>query len=152
WSPDGRHLAVIAAHGSGDNNWYIAQLYTLAAASGDMKSIWKPPQQIAEPRWSPDGQSIAFIGGLMSDEGAIGGDIFTIPAAGGRPRNLTPNMKASASWLAWQPNANRVLFTEHVDGQSGLATVDLAGGRVDTLWTAAETISGEGGEFSVSVS
>ena len=38
--------------------------------------------QIAVPRWSPDGQTIAFIGGLMSDEGVTGGDIFTVP--GGR--------------------------------------------------------------------
>src|SRR5438445_618086 len=39
WSPDSKTIAAIAAHGSGDNNWYIAQLYTLAVASGEMKSI-----------------------------------------------------------------------------------------------------------------
>ena len=29
WSPDGARFAIIAAQGNGDNNWYIAQLYTL---------------------------------------------------------------------------------------------------------------------------
>ena len=35
------------------------------------------------PRWSPDGKQIAFIGGIMSDEGSVGGDIFAVPATGG---------------------------------------------------------------------
>ena len=30
----------------------------------------KPELQIANPRWSPDGKQIAFIGGIMSDEGS----------------------------------------------------------------------------------
>src|SRR5258707_231892 len=33
WSPDGKQIALIGAHGSGDNNWYIAQLYVLNAAT-----------------------------------------------------------------------------------------------------------------------
>src|SRR5438445_5416069 len=95
WSADGTQLAAIAAHGSGDNNWFIAQLYTMAVATGEMKSIVKPPLQIAVPRWSPDGKTIAYLGGLMSDEGANGGDIFVVAASGGKPRNLTQSLKAS---------------------------------------------------------
>src|SRR5262249_51180667 len=37
WSPDGKQIALIAAHGNGDNNWYIAQLYVLTLATGEMK-------------------------------------------------------------------------------------------------------------------
>src|SRR5262249_19563755 len=79
WSPDGKRFVTTAAHGNGDNNWYIAQLYTLDAAGGEMKSIYKPPLQIAVPASSPDGKSVAFIEGLMSDEPSVGGDIFVIP-------------------------------------------------------------------------
>ena len=43
-------------------------------AKGNATSIYKPWFQIAVPRWSPDGKSIAFIQGLMSDEGFHGGD------------------------------------------------------------------------------
>jgi Tol biopolymer transport system component len=41
--------------------------------------------QIAVPRWSPDGKAIAFIGGLMSDQGSTGGDVWIVSADGGQP-------------------------------------------------------------------
>jgi dipeptidyl aminopeptidase/acylaminoacyl peptidase len=151
WSPDGKQLALIGAPGSGDDNWYIAQLYVLTASAGAIRSILKPSMQIAVPRWSPDGKSLAFIGGLMSDEGANGGDIYTISAGGGEPRNLTPNLKASANWLAWQPDTGQIQFTELVDGCSGVAVLDPATGRVQTLWTGPETISaGQGLDLALS--
>jgi dipeptidyl aminopeptidase/acylaminoacyl peptidase len=149
WSADSRAFAAIAAHGDGDDNWYIAELWTVAADSGETKSILKPSMQIAVPRWSPDGKTIAFIGGLMSDEGVTGGDIYTIPAAGGEARNVTPGMKMSASWLAW--SSNQILFTAHVDGQSGIATVDSESGRLTDVWRSAEVVSGDAGTFSLSV-
>ena len=39
------------------------------------------------PRVSPDGRTVAFIGGVMSDFGSIGGDVYTVPdrAAARRP-------------------------------------------------------------------
>src|SRR6202158_4909708 len=79
WSPDGSTFAAIGAHGSGDDNWWVAELFTISVGSGETRSIHKPPRQIACRHWSPDGQSVAFIGGLMSDEGQIGGDIYVVP-------------------------------------------------------------------------
>src|ERR1051326_3381396 len=134
WSPDGKSFVTTAAHGNGDNNWYVAQIYTIPAAGGEMKSIYKPPvdSQIAVPAWSPDGKSIAFISGIMSDEGSVGGDIFIVPAEGGEARNITPGIKASASWLTW-PAGGKILFGEDVDGESGIATVDVVSGSIQSL-------------------
>jgi len=150
WSPDGKRFVVTGAPGAGDANWYIAGLYTIVAASGETKSIYKPPLQIAAPCWSPDGKSVAFIGGLMSDEGNTGGDIFVVPATGGEARNLTPSLKASPSWLAWL-SADRILFTEWIDGGSGIATLDTAQGKITTLWTGAEFVSTGGWSFGLSL-
>jgi dipeptidyl aminopeptidase/acylaminoacyl peptidase len=137
WAPDGRRFAVTAALGNGDNNWWLAELYTLDAATGLMKSIYKPKLQIARPAWSPDGQSIAFIEGLMSDEDSVGGDIFTIPAAGGEAKNLTPNNKASESWLTWTSDGN-ILCGAFVGGDAGFATVNPVNGRIDVLFRGGE--------------
>ena len=56
WAPDGKYWAAIAAHGSGDNNWWIARLYSISASTGKMRELYKPPLQIASPRISPDGR------------------------------------------------------------------------------------------------
>jgi len=144
WSPDGKQLVYTAAPGPGDDNWFIAQLYTLDLASKEAKSIWKPALQMANPRWSPDGSTIAFIGGLMSDEGVTGGDIFTIPAAGGPAKNLTPGRKSSPSALSWLPSSQRLLFTETVSGKSAIATLDLSTSSTETLWSSEESIQFEG--------
>jgi dipeptidyl aminopeptidase/acylaminoacyl peptidase len=151
WSPDGRRFAAIAAHGNGDNNWYLAQLYTLPATGGAMRSIYKPPLQIAFPRWSPDGRRIAFIAGLMSDEGAVGNDVFVVDAEGSGLRQLTPRMRGSASWLAWGPHGEEILFAEYVDGGSGVATVQPESGEIHTLWTGAERAASEASGLTLSL-
>lgn len=143
WSPDGKHVVATAAPGPGDNNWYIAQLVTITLSSGETKLICKPAMQIATPRWSPDGKTITFLGGLMSDEPIPAGDIYTLPALGGKPRNQTPDRKASPAWLSWLPS-NQILFGEHIDGQSGLARLDPESGKIETLWTGAEVVTTQG--------
>jgi dipeptidyl aminopeptidase/acylaminoacyl peptidase len=134
WSQDSRNFVTTAAHGNGDDNWYVAQIYTIPAVGGEMRSIYTPPvdSQIAVPAWSPDGKSVAFISGIMSDGPAVGGDIFIVPADGGAAKNITQSMKASASWLTWT-SSGKILFGEDVDGESGIATVDPTSGDISTL-------------------
>src|SRR5437868_3187735 len=97
WSPDDKTFVTTAAPGPGDNNWWIAQIYTIDIAKGNAASIYKPSVQVAIPRWSPDGKSVAFIEGLMSDEGFHGGDLFTISASGRDLSNRTQGHKGSVS-------------------------------------------------------
>jgi len=143
WSPDGRTFAATAAPGAGDDNWWIAQLYTMPAEGGAMKSIYKPPleQQIATPRWSPDSQSVVFIGGLMSDEGSTAGDVFRIAAAGGAARDLTPGMASSASNITWPRKSNRLYFSEHFDGGSAISQLDPVTRQTERLWQGDESIN-----------
>ena len=143
WSPDGRSFAATAAQGDGDANWWIAQLYILSAETGAMQSIHKPPadRQLAAPRWSPDGKSIAFIGGLMSDEGSTGGDVFLISASGGDARDLTSGMASSASNIAWPGKSRKLYFTEHFDGGSAISELDPATGQVERLWQGDESLN-----------
>ncbi len=151
WSPNGKSVVATAAHGPGDSMWYVAGLYIIEVPSGEMKSILQPKMQIAVPRWSPDGKTIAFVGGLMSDEGNTGGDIFTVAATGGEARNLTPDIKASPSWLTWLSSSREILFAEQIDGESGIATLHPSSGKITTLWRGFESNSTGGWSFGLSL-
>ncbi|MGB7148235.1 MAG: hypothetical protein WBD45_03735, partial [Terriglobales bacterium] len=137
WTPDGRGWAATAAHGNGDANWWVARLYSIDAGSGEMREIYKPRLQLADPRVSPDGKNVAFIEGLMSDEGSTGGDVYVGPSAGGAARNLTSGIKASPYALAWI-TPDRIIFAEDVDGNFGFASIDTDRGTIKTLWTGLE--------------
>jgi dipeptidyl aminopeptidase/acylaminoacyl peptidase len=139
WSPDGRLFAAEAAEGSGTNNYWIAQLYRVDAATGETRSIWKPALQIADPRFTSDGRTVVVIHGLMSDQGSNGGDVWSVPADGGEARNRTPGLAASARSLH-RLDSGDVLFTESVDGEMGVARLDPATGAVETLWKGPEAI------------
>src|SRR5215467_6849279 len=101
WLPDSSGWVGTAAHGSGDNNWWIARLYAIDTSSGTMREIYRPKWQIAEPHVSPDGESVGFIEGLMSDQGLTGGDVMMVSVSGGSARDLTPGIHASPSALSW---------------------------------------------------
>ncbi|HEX9162349.1 MAG TPA: hypothetical protein VF980_11630, partial [Thermoanaerobaculia bacterium] len=94
WSPDSRSIAAEATFGSGEDNYWTAQLFRFDRGEMKGRSIYKPALQIANPSWSPDGKSIAFIEGLMSDQGVTGGDVFVVPATGGEATNVTPGLQA----------------------------------------------------------
>jgi dipeptidyl aminopeptidase/acylaminoacyl peptidase len=146
WAPNGAAFVATAAHGPGDNGWYSAELMVVDAATGATRSLYKPPLQIAVPRWSPDGKSIAFIAGLNSDEPIACGEIFRVPAAGGVVENMTPALKGSAYWLSWRPDSKSLLFVEAVDGATGIAEVGVkAPASVRLLWTGAEMLTGPAG-------
>ena len=151
WSPDGQGFAFIASPPPGDDNWYIAQLYTEPLAGRNPVAVYKPPFQIALPRWSPNGKSIGFIQGLMSDEGGTGGEIYTVPATGGPPRDLTPGRLSSPAWYTWLSD-REMLFTEFVGGSTGISSLDVAHAAAKRLWQGAETVRSGPEETSLSVS
>jgi dipeptidyl aminopeptidase/acylaminoacyl peptidase len=134
WSPDSQSLAYIAADPPGENNWWVAKLYTQAIGQAP-QVILAPAEvagplhglQIAVPRWSPDGKSIAFIGGLMSDQGVTGGDLYVMPASGGTPRRYAQT-GATVVWYHWDPlrviGGARGSFHDEVD------LTELRGGSV----------------------
>lgn len=101
WTPDSRAFVATTAPGDGDSNWWVATLDAIDASTGTVRNILKPSMQISEPRVSPDGRTVAFIGGLMSDYGAFGGDIWTVPITGGEPVDITKGEKATITSIAW---------------------------------------------------
>jgi len=119
WIPDGSGFVATSALGNGDNNWWIATLDRVDLATGAVTRIAAPATQLNYPRVSPDGRTVAFIGGLMSDFGSVGGDVYTVPISGGIPTDITNGYHGTFSSLVWDRN--------------GLAGSALVGDRMEII-------------------
>jgi len=144
WTPDGRGFVVSSAKGNGDNNWWIATLGHVDAASGTLRVLAAPKMQMNMPHVSPDGKTVAFIGGLMSDFGSVGGDVFTVPLAGAQsglatPVDITPGYQGSFNGIAWR--GNTLLASVQAGADTGIASIDPAAKSARLLWKAPVSAS-----------
>ncbi|MGO4378903.1 prolyl oligopeptidase family serine peptidase [Pseudoduganella sp. RAF19] len=148
WTPDGKGFVSTSAKGNGDNNWWVAKLTYVDAATGALRVIASPGTQLNMPRVSADGKTVAYIGGLMSDFGVVGGDIWTVPLAGGEPVNLTPGFKGTFNGIAWR--GNQLVGSALLGDQTALVSIDAKSGKAEQRWSAAVSSMGSDGRFSFS--
>ena len=141
WTPDSAGFVATTALGNGDDNWWVATLDAIDAATGTVRPIARPKTQINAPRVSPDGKTVAYIGGLMSDFGSVGGDVWTVPFAGGEPVNATRNEKATVTSLSWTKGGLRATRLAGPDMQ--IAAPGAKGTTV--LWTQPSSFAGGAG-------
>ena len=139
WTADGKGFVVTSAKGNGDNNWWVATLGHVDAASGVLRILAAPAMQMNMPRMSKDGRTVAFIGGLMSDFGSVGGDVFTVPAGGGKPVNATPGYRGSFTGLSWQ--GKQLVASALVGSDQAVVAIDPAARTQRMLWSAPVTAS-----------
>ena len=149
WTPDGRGFAATSAKGNGDDNWWVARLVAYTTSGAPERVIAAPKLQMNFPRVSPDGRSVVFVGGLMSDFGSVGGDLYSVDFAGGQPRDLTPGYRGTFTSVAWtgaRPTATALL----VD-RSALVEVDPAGSAPPrTAWSQPVSIAAADGRAAFS--
>jgi dipeptidyl aminopeptidase/acylaminoacyl peptidase len=167
WSPDGRSIAFTMLdtlpkrvkewrkqkwdHVVEDEIPQYNHLWVLDLASGRQRRVTSGRFMVAEPRWSPDSRSIAF---LWNPTGAVDDgnltDIAVVPAAGGAVRRLealpeaAPAWSPDGRWLAWAGTRDRAKHVEKTSlwlaPAAGGTAVDLTAGfdedAAPPLWNA----------------
>ena len=124
--PDGKDLAIVRS---------VSGKYRLEFPIG--KVIYETRGWIADPRFSPRGDRIAFIDHPTANDD--GGTVAVADLAG-KKTPLTP-LFASAVGIAWSPDASEIWFTAaEVGGNRALYAVTLSG-RVRVLFRGTGSIS-----------
>ncbi len=99
--------------------WGAALLWSVSLTAADT------PLWLRYPAISPDGSTIAF---------SYKGDIFTVPAKGGRATQLTSN-PAHDTRPIWSPDGSRIAFASDRNGNFDIFVMSREGGIAKRLTT-----------------
>ena len=122
---------------------YLGDIWIASENGGDILRLTDNRARDVYPRFSPDGQWIAFSSNRAGND-----DVYVIAASGGRPRQLTFH-SAPDTVVGWTPDGKQIVFAS-ARGNGAFPTVT-------TLWevpaaggieTPIETDWGSNGSFS----
>jgi dipeptidyl aminopeptidase/acylaminoacyl peptidase len=105
-SPDGTQVVYVQADADWTANKRISHLWRVRTDGTGTTQLTSGKENDTSPRWSPDGQSIAFVGKRDGSEHA---QIQLLPLGGGEARALTSHATAASS-PAWSPDGRYVYF------------------------------------------
>jgi len=83
---------------------YAGDLWTVSKDGGPARKLSSPKGQEQFPKFSPDGQFIAFSGNYDGNT-----DVYLMPAEGGTPKRLTHH-SATDSVVEWYPDGKHILY------------------------------------------
>jgi tricorn protease-like protein/C-terminal processing protease CtpA/Prc len=109
---------------------YANDLWVVPRDGGSATPLASPPGGEGFPKFSPDGETIAFIGNYDG-----GRDLYTIPVGGGVPHRVTHHPMGE-TLCGWTPDDELLYFMNGTGGlmrQTQLFTVDAGGGLPQRL-------------------
>jgi len=101
-SPDGRRVAFGARPFPDPSAFLLSDVYVLDVADKKIQRVVDWPGTDASPRWSPEGDRIAFVtaGGVETYYG--NDEIGIVSAAGGKPAIVTAEFDEDPGLLEWR--------------------------------------------------
>ena len=110
FSPDGSTLAYVVLTPNLDENRHVASVYRMPVSGGSAQLVVDGAKYVAVsfPRWSPNGQQIAFLS-AGPVPGQPGAQIFVVSSKGGDVKQLT-TASSGVQQLAWSPDGNTIGF------------------------------------------
>src|SRR6266436_7481838 len=105
-SPDGKWVAYTVGYGDFKQDAFINQIWLVASDTGKNFQLTRGDRSSTNPRWSPDGQWLAFLSNRQDDRNQI----FVINPAGGEAQQLTKSETAISNF-AWSEDGQTIAYT-----------------------------------------
>ena len=107
-SPDGKWIAFVVTEVDKAANKMNSDIYLIPATGGEPRKLTSSPSSDANPRWSPNGKTLAFVSSRSDDS-----HVWLIDVDGGEARQLT-KLSTSASNPVWSPDGKMIAFVSTV--------------------------------------
>jgi dipeptidyl aminopeptidase/acylaminoacyl peptidase len=105
-SPDGKWVAYTVGYGDFKQDAFINQIWLAQTESGKTFQLTRGEKSSTNPRWSPDGQLLAFLSNRQEDKNQI----FVISPLGGEAQQLTKSETAISNF-AWSEDSQTIAYT-----------------------------------------
>jgi dipeptidyl aminopeptidase/acylaminoacyl peptidase len=146
WSPDGSEILCVSNREPDPDLFYNPDVFAIRVADGSLRRVTATESAEYEPRWSPDGKSIVFLGtrrGLTDLETTMEDThVFTMNADGTNRREIGQALDNRQSHAVFSPDGAAVYFLVQDHGDVKLARVPAAGGKADVVVGAAGRVTG----------
>ena len=103
-SPDGKWVAYVVTSADMKENANDADVWLVSTSGGSPIRLTTSKKNDNQPRWSPDGQRIAFVSAREEKP-----QIFLISPFGGEATKLTDS-KSGVQSFQWSPDGNRIAY------------------------------------------
>jgi dipeptidyl aminopeptidase/acylaminoacyl peptidase len=142
WSPDGRRIAFVSDRsGHAFDASHDTDVWVVDARGGPDAALTKisdHPTADTSPRWSPDGQTIAFLSAVPEKSHP---KIWLAPATGGAPSRLAAEgLDLIPTALRWAEGSKALYFETGFHGTERLYRVDLASRRAAPVTSGDRTV------------
>ena len=107
-SPDGKWVAYTLTEYSLKDNRGTGRIWLAELGTGQTRRLTEGPGSDRQPRWSPDGATLAFVSTRQN-----GPQLWVLPIAGGEARRLT-NLADGVSDPLWLPDGKGLIVTSDV--------------------------------------
>ena len=107
-SPDGKSVIIVVSRPDYVNNRSNAELVLVEVASGKKTVITNERTSVSSPRWSTNGEQLAFISKASQAKDAQN-QIFVLSMKGGEAKQITKAPKG-VQHFSWSPNSTDIAY------------------------------------------
>ncbi|MBI3460831.1 S9 family peptidase [Candidatus Acetothermia bacterium] len=110
-SPGGSTIAYTQLEPDYENNSYKSAIWVVTTAGGEPQKFTSGEKRDHSPRWSPDGNKLAFVSNRTGKN-----QIYVIDSYGGEAWQLT-RMPNGVSDPAWSPDGTKLVFISRTNDE-----------------------------------
>ncbi len=143
WSPDGSQL--VFAHQPDpriDTGQIEADISVVPSRGGAVRALVTRPGVDGDPRFSPDGRTVAFTSDGGRPEPVSLSDVWLVRTAGGAPWQLAETPDRAAGMVGWSSDGAAVWVEETVHTQGSLVRVPADGSAPTVATPSTGTLGG----------
>ena len=108
-SPDGKLVAYVQTSIDAAANRRISAIWMIPVDGATAPAPFTTsPQSATSPRWSPDGQSLAFLSARAASTETARNQVYVLSMKGGEARRVT-NLKNGVTGFQWSPDGARIV-------------------------------------------